>query len=224
MHFPEETLRFVRGIAAHNEKAWFEANRELYETGYVRAGCEFVDAVGPQLRALSPDVQFAPRINGSLSRINRDIRFSKDKRPYKTHVGHWFWHGEKRSWNAPGFYMHVSADEVFIAVGMYGFGKEVLETYRSAVVLNRSGKALVAAVGAVKAAGEYEIGEKTRKLMPRGYEAPQDRAEFLLHEGLAASIRLPAEAALEPGFSDRCAQHFAAMWPVGQWLLTELGA
>lgn len=223
MHFPEETLRFVRGIAATNDKAWFETNRGLYETGYVQAGGAFVEAVGPQLRALSPEVQFAPRINGSLSRINRDIRFSKDKRPYKTHVGHWFWHGDKRSWNCPGFYMHVSADEVFIAVGMYGFDKAALETYRSAIVLNRSGKALADGVAAVKAAGDYEIGEKTRKLMPRGYEAPAERAEFLLYESLAASIRLPAEAALEPGFSDRCVAHFAAMWPVGRWLMTEIG-
>jgi hypothetical protein len=79
-------------------------------------------------------------------------------------------------------------------------------------------------VDRVRAAGDYTIGEKTRKLMPRGFEAPAERAEFLLYEGLTASIRLPASAALEPGFSERCVAHFAAMWPIGEWLLAELGA
>jgi uncharacterized protein (TIGR02453 family) len=223
MHFPPETLRFLRGIAANNEKAWFDANRDLYEAGYVEAGKAFVEAVGPQLQALSPEVKFAPKVNGSISRVNRDIRFSKDKRPYKTHLGLWVWHGDKRSWNSPGFYFHVSGDEVVIATGMYGFDKDVLETFRSSIVLGRSGKALVEAVEQVRAAGDYVIGEKTRKLMPRGFEAPAERAEFLLYEGLTASIRLPAEAAMEPGFSDRCVGHFAATWPIGRWLLAELG-
>ena len=224
MHFPAETLTFLRGIAEHNDKAWFEDNRALYDVGYVAPGIAFVEAVGPQLRAVSSDVQFAAKINGSVSRINRDIRFSKDKRPYKSHLGLWFWHGDKKSWNAPGFYFHVSAEEVFIAIGKYGFDKDALEVFRSSIVLNRSGKALMDAVAKVRAAGDYQIGEKTRKLMPRGLEAPPERAEFLLYEGLTASIRLPASAALEPGFSDRCVAHFAAEWPIGQWLLTELGA
>ncbi|UJW86778.1 DUF2461 domain-containing protein [Devosia sp. SL43] len=224
MHFPPETLTFLRGIAEHNDKAWFEDNRRLYEAGYVQPGIAFVEAVGPQLRAISADVQFVAKVNGSVSRINRDIRFSKDKRPYKNHLGLWFWHGDKKSWNAPGFYFHVSAEEVFIAVGKYGFDKDALETFRSSIVLNRSGNALVDAVAKVRAVGDYQIGEKTRKLMPRGFEAPADRAEYLLYEGLTASIRLPASDALEAGFSDRCVAHFAAEWPVGQWLMTELGA
>lgn len=224
MHFPPETLTFLSGISAHNEKAWFEDNRALYEAGYVEPGRAFVEAVGPRLRQISPDVQFAAKINGSVSRVNRDVRFSKDKRPYKNHLGLWFWHGDKKSWSSPGFYFHVSADEVFIATGKYGFDKDGLESFRSSIVLNRSGKALVEAVGKVRAAGDYAIGEKTRKLMPKGFDAPSERAEFLLYDGLTASIRLPASMALEPGFSDRCVEHFAATWPIGQWLLTELGS
>ncbi|MGB3339447.1 MAG: DUF2461 domain-containing protein [Devosia sp.] len=223
MHFPPETLTFLRGIAANNDKAWFDANRDLYEAGYVEAGRAFVEAVGPQLQAISPDVQFAAKINGSIPRVNRDIRFSKDKQPYKTHLGLWFWHGDRKSWNSPGFYFHVSADEVFIATGMYGFDKDALETFRSSIVLGRSGKALVEAVEQVRAAGDYAIGEKTRKLMPRGFEAPAERAEFLLYEGLTASIRLPVSEAVTRGFSDRCVGHFAATWPVGRWLLAEMG-
>ena len=64
--------------------------------------------------------------------------------------------------------------------------------------------------------------EKTRKLMPRGYEAPEDRAEFLLYEGLHAAMELPASRAFEPGFADICLTHFKATWPISQWIVTEL--
>tara|TARA_R110002124_G_scaffold36451_15_gene117488 strand:- start:46473 stop:47162 length:690 start_codon:yes stop_codon:yes gene_type:complete len=220
--FGQATLDFLAGIAAHNEKAWFDENRALYEAGYVIAGRAFVEEMGPRLRALSPTMQFSPRINGSQSRINRDVRFSKDKRPYKTHLDLWFWHGEKRSWDCPGFWFRLTADSVHLGCGLHGMGRETLDSFRHSIVLPRSGKALVTAVDAVRAAGDYQIGEKTRKRPPAGFEVPGERAEFLLYEGLTAGVHLPASAALQPEFADICMQHFTATWPVGKWLLAEV--
>ena len=223
-HFPEATRVFLEGIAANNDKAWFETNRALYEAGYVEAGKAFVSAMTPKLLAISPDVHAEPRINGSIMRINRDVRFSKDKRPYKTHLDFWFWHGEKKGWNCPGFYLRITPETVFTGTGMHQFDKELLDSYRHAVVLPRSGKALQAAIATVRAAGDYEIGEKTRKKPPRGFEVDADRAELLLYEGLTATKTLPGSVAFEAGFSDLCATHFSATWPVCQWLRGELGA
>lgn len=221
--FPPQTQAFLAGIAAQNDKAWFEANRPLYEAGYVRAGAAFVEAVGPRLREISPSVQFSPKINGSVSRINRDVRFSRDKRPYKDHLDLWFWHGDKRCWDCPGFYLRIATDRVFLGVGRHMMDKPSLDTFRHAVVLPRSGRALAEAVSAVKAAGPYEIGERTRKLPPRGFETTPDRSDFLLYEGLTATLELPAAAALESDFDSVCLQHFAATWPIGKWLLDEVG-
>src|SRR5664279_4905169 len=81
--FPAATFEFLNGIAANNEKTWFDAHRGLYDAGYVEPAKAFVTAIGPKLREISPNVQFEPKVNGSLGRVNRDIRFSKDKRPYK---------------------------------------------------------------------------------------------------------------------------------------------
>jgi len=220
--FPQATLDFLAGIAAHNDKAWFEDNRALYQEGYVQAGQAFVEAMGPRLRQLSPTVQFSPRINGSQSRINRDVRFSRDKRPYKTHLDLWFWHGEKRSWDCPGFWFRLTADSVRLGCGLHGMNAETLESFRHAIELPRSGKALVAAVAAVRASGDYEIGEKTRKRAPRGFEAPAERAEYLLYEGLTAGTQMPAVAARQPAFAERCLEHFANCWPIGAWLLGEI--
>lgn len=221
-HFPEATRHFLAGIAAHNERTWFEENRALYDAGYVEPGKAFVLELEPALRAISAEIQVEPRINGSIMRINRDVRFSKDKRPYKTHLDFWFWHGDKKGWNTPGFYLRITPDQVFMGTGIHRFDADMLDSFRHAVVLPRSGRALQAAVEQVRSAGDYEIGERTRKRLPRGFEADAERADFLLFEGLTATMAMPGGAAYAPGFVDLCAQHFAQTWPVGQWLLAEL--
>jgi uncharacterized protein (TIGR02453 family) len=220
--FPKQTFEFLSGIAAHNEKAWFEANRGLYEAGYVEPAKAFVAELGPRLRALSPTVQFDPKVNGSISRINRDIRFSKDKRPYKDHLDLWFWHGDRRGWDMPGFWFRLTAEKVYLGTGMHGLDKDLLERFRQSVIHPRSGKALLVAVAEVKAKGDYAIGEKTRKLMPRGYETDPDRAEYLLYEGLTAGTEMPASAAAKPDFADRCIEHFTNTWPIARWLVAEV--
>lgn len=219
--FPAETPAFLAGIAAHNEKAWFDENRALYEAGYVAPARLFVGAIGPRLRAISPEVRFEPKVNGSMSRINRDIRFSKDKRPYKTHLSLWFWHGERRGWDSPGFWFSLTPDRVWLGVGLHGMQGETLESFRQSVIHPRSAKALLAAVEEVKGAG-YGIAEPDRKRMPRGYPTDGIAASYLLNESLTASLELPAEAALSPDFLNQCVAHYQAMWPIGRWLLTEV--
>lgn len=220
--FTQETFDFLAGIVAHNEKAWFDAHKAQYERACIEPGKAFVAAVGPRLRELSPTVQFEPRVNASLWRINRDVRFSKDKRPYKDHFDLWFWHGERKGWNEPGFWVRLTAGGVQMGTGMWGFEKEQMESFRESVVHPRSGKALLAAVAEVRAAGPYEIGEKTRKLMPKGYEAPEDRAEYLLYSGLSAGTHLSPEAAMADDFVEVMVTHFTNCWPVSRWLMQEV--
>jgi len=219
--FPAETFAFLDGIAAHNEKVWFDANRALYDKGYVEPGKAFVAEMGPRLRAISPDVQFDPKVNGSIGRVNRDIRFSKDKRPYKTHLGLWFWHGDKKGWEKPGFWFSLEGQSVHLGAGQYGFGKDVLDDFRQSIVHPRSGKALLAAVEAVKSKGPYEIGGKTRKLLPKGFTTDPDRLDYLLYEGLYTSLELPIAEATKPGFTNLCLTHYANTWPIAKWLIDE---
>ena len=219
--FPAETFAFLDGIAAQNEKVWFDANRALYDTGYVEPGKAFVAEMGPRLRTISPDVQFDPRVNGSIGRVNRDIRFSKDKRPYKTHLGLWFWHGDKKGWEKPGFWFSLEGQSVHLGAGQYGFGKEILDDFRQSIIHPRSGKALLAAVDAVKSKGPYEIGGKTRKPLPKGFTTDPDRLDYLLYEGLYTSLELPIAEATKPGFTDLCLTHYANCWPIAKWLIDE---
>ncbi|MGV3491727.1 MAG: DUF2461 domain-containing protein [Devosia sp.] len=219
--FPKATLEFLAGIGAHNDKAWFEANRALYEAGYVEAGKAFVSALGPLLREIAPEVKFEPKINGSISRVNRDIRFSKDKRPYKLHLDIWFWLGATKSWDQPGFWFSINAQTVQGGTGMYQFEGEKLDGFRQSAIHPRSGKALVAVMAEVEAKG-YAVNGKTRKRPPIGFQIDPERADLLLYEGLYASFELPATEALKPDFTDQLVGRYRDMHPINLWLAEEV--
>lgn len=217
--FPEETFAFLKGIGAHNSKDWFEAHRGLYDTGYVGAGRSFVEAMGPRVRAISPSVQYAAKINGSISRINRDIRFSKDKRPYKDHLDLWFWHGERRGWDCPGFYLRLTPETLFMGVGMHMMSKERLTRFRDAMADEKTAEGGQKLLADVAASGPYEVAEKTRKTPPRGYDAKGASAEMLLYESLTGGMEWDNSVARSGEFLDFCEGHWRKMWPIGQWLM-----
>src|SRR5262249_38325131 len=155
--FPKGTFTFLRELAKNNNKPWFDAHRADYDAYYVGAGRDFVTALGPRLQKLSPGLQFDPRINGSVFRINHDLRFAKDKSPYQTRLDLWFWHGERGSWEAPGIFVRIAPDSVVLGAGIDAFQKPQLDAYRTAVLDDRSGKALEKAIAKVRAAGPYEV-------------------------------------------------------------------
>jgi len=165
-------------------------------------------------------VHYEPRVNGSIGRINRDIRFSQDKSPYKAHLDLWFWHGDRRGWSLPGFFFRLTDKTLILGVGMHMLDKEQLAAFRDAIVDAKQGTALMAAIDKVKKAGPYAVGGAARKTVPRGFDKEHPRAELLLYEGLHSAWEgpWPAEAATAK-CPDWCAAHFRAQWPVGKWLL-----
>ena len=125
--------------------------------------------MGPRLKELSTGVKYEPKINGSIGRINRDVRFSRDKRPYKDHLDIWFWHGEKKGWDRPGFYLRVTPKTIYLGSGMHMLEGEMLERFRKAVVADGPGK---------QACRRRCQGEEGRSLRGRRRDA-QDRAARL---------------------------------------------
>jgi uncharacterized protein (TIGR02453 family) len=216
--FPDGTLRFLRGLAKNNSKAWFDAHRADYDAFYVSAAKSFVEAIGPRLQKISKTVQYEPRVNGSLFRINRDVRFSKDKSPYKAHLDLWFWEGAHRGWESPGFFFRLAPTKLIVGAGMHQFPKAQLAGYRDAVLDDRAGKALMKLAEPLRRGG-YELGGATRKMVPRGFDSSHPRAGLLLHEGLHATWEAKVPASLgTAGFVDECLVHFRAAAPVAKWL------
>jgi uncharacterized protein (TIGR02453 family) len=183
----------------------------------------FIEAIGPRLAAELPgEVRYEARVNESLFRINRDVRFSSDKTPYKNHIDMWFWQGDKKGWETPGYFLRLEPHQWAIGGGMHHLGKESLEAYRAAIVDERRVRTLDKAVAQLEGTG-LELGGSTRKSVPRGYDAAQPRAHYLLHEALFGIHYGPVPAqAHTPGFVDLCLGYFKAASPINGWLTEAL--
>src|SRR3954449_1540080 len=145
--FPSEGLEFLEGLAADNSRDYFEAHRSTYEAALLQPAKDFVVALGEELSArVSPGLRAEPRINGSILRINRDTRFSSDKRPYKEHVDLWFWEGEGPSRERPGLFLRLRPATVTLGAGMHRFEPGALAAYRAAVADETAGRALESAI------------------------------------------------------------------------------
>lgn len=215
--FPPATIEFLGDVRSHNDKAWFDANRDRYEAAYVDPAKSFVSAATVGLAAIVPGITAEPRVLGSIFRINRDTRFSADKRPYKDHLDFWFWQGLRKE-AVSGLFLRVSPDATVVGAGAHGFGKDQLGRFRSAVSDPTAGADLVAIVGDVQRAG-VEVGGESYSRAPRGFAAHSPAAErFLRHGALYAQVELPAATATEPGFLDEALRQWRACAPIHCWL------
>lgn len=220
--FPSKGLKFLKDLAANNDKAWFEENREIYESQLVTPALFFIVEFGQLLQErISPDIVYDTRTNGagSMFRIYRDVRFSPDKSPYKTHVGIFFWEGRGKKMDNPGYYFHLEPGGAVMYAGKYQFEKDQLIAFRDAVADSRKGVELVKAIAAVKKTG-YEIGEVHYKKVPRGYDPDHPRAELLRHNTLyAKSSPIALKDVSSSRLLDICLDHARNMDPIQRWLV-----
>ena len=133
--FEPAVFRFLKELAANNNRPWFQANRGRYETEVLEPCLAFIRAFRPRLKRISPFfVANDRRMGGSLMRVYRDTRFSRDKSPYKTNVGIQFRHELGGNVHAPGFYVHIEPGECFLAVGAWRPDRDSLFRTRQAIV------------------------------------------------------------------------------------------
>ena len=118
--FDASTLKFLRELRANNDRDWFNANKPRYEEHVLDPALRFIDAMYDPLADVAPRFTAIPkRSGGSLMRVYRDTRFSRDKTPYKTNIGIQFRHEFGRDVHAPGYYIHIEPDNAFIGAGMW---------------------------------------------------------------------------------------------------------
>jgi uncharacterized protein (TIGR02453 family) len=131
---PKDFFAFFADLAANNEKAWFEANKGRYRASVVEPLCALIGALGEAMPAISKHIVCDPRPNGgSMFRIYRDTRFSKDKSPYKTNAGVHLRHALGKDAHAPGFYLHFAPGEVFFGGGLWMPEPAALAQVRTAI-------------------------------------------------------------------------------------------
>lgn len=199
--FGEDAVEFYDGLVADNSKAYWTDHREVYERD-VRA----------PMRALLADLEpeFGP---GKVFRPHRDVRFSHDKTPYKTHCG---------GYAAP-FYVEVSTAGLMAAGGYYMMAPDQVARYRSAVDDDRRGEDLRGRLEQARAAG-LTVGGEQLKTRPRGVDPAHPRLELMRHKGLHVSRRWPPDDALHgPACRKRVQTVWRAARPVTEWLADHVG-
>jgi len=193
---PKGALSFFAGLEKNNGKAWFDAHRAEYRDNVLEPLKFLVLALGGALSKKLSGLRYDPRVNGSIFRINRDTRFSKDKRPYKTHAAAFLWTGPAHKLACPGIYFHFDARELLLGGGVYMFAKESLDTYRHNVAAK--GAALARAIARAEKAG-FELGGEKLKRVPSGYSPDHKHAELLKMKGLHVTKTHSAKKATEGG-------------------------
>jgi uncharacterized protein (TIGR02453 family) len=199
--FGDGAVEFYDGLLADNSKADWTDQREVYEE-HVRA----------PMAALLADL--APEFGaGKIFRPYRDVRFSKDKTPYKTHCGGF----------APPFYVQVGPEGLLAAAGYYGMAADQLTRFRAAVDDERRGEELVRILAAAEKAGLTVGGEQLRT-RPKGTDPDHPRLDLLRRKGLMVSRRWPPDDVLHgPGCRDRVRKVWRAGRPLAEWLADHVG-
>ncbi len=219
--FPRETVAFLAdlGDAEHQHKAWFEDRRDRYEQYWLGTALSLVQTLGARLAPSCPGLRaVARRSGGSVFRIHRDTRFSKDKRPYKDHLDVWLWVGDGRARSSPGLGVRLTATELHYGAGLHGFDKGALAGWRSAVDHEVSGAALVDLLDDLRRGGAVVSGESYKRV-PRGFAPDHPRADLLRHGALWASWEGPIDERIHrPEIVDEMVERLSAAWPVALWL------
>jgi uncharacterized protein (TIGR02453 family) len=215
--FGPELFAFLTELKAHNDRDWFNANKARYENDLLEPALAFIEDFAPHLDQISPHLRADPRrVGGSLFRIYRDTRFSKDKTPYKTMAGIWFKHERAKDVRSPGFYLHLAPGDVFAGGGIWHGDTQTVTKIRDAIVADPDGWR--EATGAI----ELGTGEELKRV-PSGYDKDHPLAEDLKRRNFAAIERLSEQEATGPDFLHRYARACASMAPVMGFLCRAVG-
>jgi len=218
--FPKECISFFRELSSNNTIHWFKQHKREYDAFVLKPARNFVYDMGERLRLIAPRINADPRTNRSLFRINRDVRFSADKSPYKTHLALWFWEGSGPRMECSGFYFHLEPGKLMLGVGIYCFPKPLLDKYRTYVVHKKHGPALAQVIDSVTGAGSITLGGNHYKRTPRGFDPNHKYAGLLLHNGLYAGEDTPVPDELfSEELVDFCFERFNIMAPLHRWLV-----
>jgi uncharacterized protein (TIGR02453 family) len=203
--FTRELFEFFRELKRNNSREWFLANKDRYEYQVREPLQRFVSDFEQPLREISPHFRADPRpVGGSLFRIYRDVRFSPDKRPYKTHAGIQFRHEQGSDVHTPGFYLHLEPDNVFAAVGIWHPDSNTLHRIRTLIVAEP--RRWLKAKSDQAFSGLYELGGDSLKRAPQGYDPDHPQIEDLKRKDFIAHVGFSESEACSPDFLDRYAQ------------------
>lgn len=212
------TIKFLKELKKNNNKPWFDVNRKVYEA----AKADFADFIQ---RVIDMHGKNDPAIKNLVAkdcmfRINRDIRFAKDKSPYKTNFGASINKGGKKAWNSAGYYFHLEPGQCFTGGGLYQPPPEDLKKVRQEIDYNFAAfKKIIASKKFKSVYGDLDrSAEYMLSRVPKGYEPENDAAEYLKLKSFIAMINVKDADLTSKDLVKKTVAAFEALQPVIEFI------
>lgn len=219
--FSPELFLFLAELQQNNDREWFEENRERYENVVRGPALDFITAMEQPIAKISTELRVeAKKVGGSLMRIHRDVRFSKDKSPFKTNVGIQFRHKTGCDVHAPGLYVHLDPDECFLGVGTWHPAGDSLKSIREHIA--KHPKDWMKARDNKKFQAEYDLAGESLKRPPRGFDNEHPHIEDLKRKDFIAVKNIDLAKVTAKDFVKQTAASFQAAKPFMQFLCQAL--
>ena len=171
--FSKKGIEFLKKLEVNNTKTWFENHKSIWEEEILLPNKNFIQDMGETLQILVPTIHFKPKVSGSLFRIYRDVRFSKDKTPMKSKIGLLFWQGQAHRMQSSSFYMHYDKESYFVASGIRAFKPPLLKTYRGYIQHKKHRNSLHVILEELQSKG-YNIPEPKYKRVPKEFDKDEE--------------------------------------------------
>src|SRR5437016_14541020 len=218
-YFAPGFFEFFRDLGKNNRKEWFEANKPRYEEVVQEPAGRFVRDASRRLKKMSPHlVREAQAYGGSISRIYRDIRFSPDKSPYKTHIGIHFWHDKAGppEHMTPGYFLHLESGESGVHSGVWHPEPRILNKIRDRIVDEPNAWKTV-----LRSKIQFE-GESLKR-PPPGYDPNHPQIQDLRRKDFIAARRFRDPEVTSPGFLENFVKACESMVPLNRFLAQSMG-
>lgn len=220
--FEPETVAFLSELSANNNRAWFKENKGRYEEQVLDVALRFIQSMHDPLHEIAPHfVAQATRVGGSLMRVYRDTRFAKNKQPYKTNIGIQFRHELAKNVHAPGYYVHIDPEQVFIGAGMWRPESDPLRGIRERIAAKPA--EWKRAVGDKGFRRHFELGGESLTRPPRGFDKNHELIDDIKRKSFIAVKNLQQDEALSPQFQRKVETTFKAATPYMRFLCKSVG-
>lgn len=226
--FPTTAFSFLKGLAENNNKEWFETRRDTYESALREPMKSLIEEMDARLAVMMPEI--VGTVKGSMFRIHRDVRFSKNKAPYKTNVACWFFHRDSRGkvgqdavHGGAGMYFHLEPRACFAGGGVWMPPAPVLKRLRGALDVGHEEFNSIVKARAFRTQMGTLSEEAVLKRMPRGFDADHPAGDWLRYQSFTAGCAIKQSEATSASLPDRLEAVFRTMSPLVRWLNTAMG-
>jgi len=220
--FDPETLAFLRELSCNNNREWFKANKSRYEEQVLDVALRFIASMQDPLAEIAPRFVAEPtRMGGSLMRVYRDTRFSKNKTPYKTNIGIQFRHERAKDVHSPGYYVHIDPDTVFVGIGMWRPDSDSLRAIRNRIAARPAEWQRLLQDQMFKR--RFDLGGEKLTRPPRGFDKDHECIEDIKRKSFIAVQDFEVDDCVSPQFQRKVETTFKAGTPYMQFLCKAVG-